>query len=70
MSLSASRTRLVAITKDLRRNWESARGAWRDEKCIEFDQLFMSDIESSVNTAVTVMQELEDVIQQVKKDCE
>jgi hypothetical protein len=70
VSLNVSRNQLIAITKDLHNNWEATRGLWRDQKAAEFEQRYMRDIESAVSTAVNVMQELDDVIQQVKRDCE
>ncbi|MFT4690881.1 MAG: hypothetical protein ACKVHO_15725 [Verrucomicrobiia bacterium] len=70
MSLNASRNQLVAITKDLHNNWEQTRALWRDQKAADFERLYMRDVESAVSSAVNVMQELDELIQQVKRDCE
>lgn len=70
MSLTTNQAQLVAQTKDLMRNWDHARGLWRDQKCGEFERLFMQDIESGVTNAVNVIRDLEEIVQRVKRDCE
>ena len=55
MSLSASRNRLVAITKELRTRWDETKNAWRDAKSQEFERRYLSELYANVDRTVTVM---------------
>jgi hypothetical protein len=68
--MSASGTRLTALTKDLLIRWRQTREHWRDAKAREFEERYMLQLESTVNSAITGIANLEKVIRRVKDDCE
>jgi hypothetical protein len=70
MSLVASKTRLLAITRELGHHWEHARDYWKDAKAEEFDQKYMKELFNSVQNAVEVIEELDKLVSKVRKDCE
>jgi len=70
MSLSASRNRLVAITKELRTRWDETKNAWRDAKSQEFERRYLSELYANVDRTVTVMEKLNELLTKVKNDCE
>ena len=70
MSLSGTKNRLVAITKDLSKRWEDTRNHWRDAKSQEFEQRYLSELFANVDRTITVMDKLNELLMKVRKDCE
>jgi len=70
MSLSASRNRLIAITKELRTRWDETKNSWRDAKSEEFERRYLFELYASVDKTVTVMEKLNELLTKVKNDCE
>jgi hypothetical protein len=70
MSLSGSKNRLVAITKELSNRWDETKNYWRDAKAQEFEQRYMLELFASVDKTITVMDKLNEVVTKVRNDCE
>ena len=70
MSLSGSKNRLVAITKELSNRWDETKNYWRDAKSQEFDQRYMTELFANVDKTVTVMDKLNELVTKVRNDCE
>lgn len=70
MSLSGSKNRLVAITKELSNRWDETKNYWRDAKSQEFEQRYMSELFANVDKTVTVIDKLNELVTKVKNDCE
>lgn len=70
MSLSASKTRLAGLTKELSVNWREAKESWRDAKAQEFEQNYLQELFDSVDAAVGVMDQLDKVLKKIRTDCE
>ena len=70
MSLSGSKNRLVAITKELSNRWDETKNYWRDAKSQEFEQRYMTELFANVDKTVTVMDKLNEVVTKVRNDCE
>lgn len=70
MSLSASKTRLAALTKELSVNWRETKESWRDAKAQEFEQNYLQELFDSVDAAIGVMDQLDKVLKKVRTDCE
>jgi len=70
MSLSGSRSRLAAISKELSLRWLETKYYWKDSKSQEFEQRFMDDLLARVDKTVTVIEKLDQLLSQVRKDCE
>ena len=68
--MSASKNRLMGLTKELRVAWEQTRQYWNDAKSREFEKRFLEELMAGVNVAVTNIDALERVISQVRSDCE
>jgi len=67
---TANGARLGALTKELLSRWRQTREYWMDDKAREFEDRFMIELESTVNSAVTGIANLESVIRKVRADCE
>ena len=70
MSLSGSKNRLVAITKELSNRWDETKNYWRDAKSQEFEQRYMIELFANVDKTVTVMEKLNELLTKVRNDCE
>jgi hypothetical protein len=70
MSLSGSRSRLAAISKELSLRWFETRNYWKDSKSLEFEQRYMDDLLARVDKTVTVVEKLDQLLSKVRKDCE
>ena len=70
MNLSGSKNRLVALSKELSKRWEDTKNYWRDAKCQEFEQRYMTELFANVDKTITVMDKLNEVLIKVRKDCE
>ena len=70
MSLSGSKNRLVAITKELSNRWDETKNYWRDAKAQEFEQRYMAELFANVDKTITVMDKLNELVTKVRNDCE
>jgi len=70
MSTNASGAQLATLTKELLARWRQTREYWMDAKAREFEERFMTELETTVNSAATGMSNLERAIRKVRSDCE
>ena len=70
MSLSGSKNRLVAVTKELSNRWDETKNYWRDAKSQEFEQRYMLELFANVDKTITVMDKLNELMTKVRNDCE
>jgi len=70
MSASANGARLAALTKELLVRWQHTREYWRDNKAREFEERYLLELESTVNSAITGIANLESVLRKIRSDCE
>jgi hypothetical protein len=64
-----AKNRLVGLTKELTADWAGTKDAWRDAKAIEFEKKYIEELIAGVNAAVTNLDALERVLNQVRNDC-
>ncbi|MCU0770682.1 MAG: hypothetical protein MUE94_02780 [Verrucomicrobia bacterium] len=70
MSLSATKSRLAALTNDLSARWRETRESWRDDRALEFEQRYLDDLFAGVNNALNNIDTLERILHRVRDDCE
>ena len=70
MSSSGSGARLTALTKQLQGQWQQTRQAWTDAKADEFEQRFMRELETVANLTCAGIDNLEQVLRNLRNDCE
>ncbi len=68
--MKTSSTRLAGITKELRAQWSDTKIYWKDAKSEEFERKYMQELLASVDRTVTVMEQLDNLITKIRKDCE
>jgi cytochrome c556 len=67
---SASKNRLLGLTKELAADWSATKESWRDAKSLEFEKRFLDDLMTAVNAAMTNIDALERALNKVREDCE
>ena len=70
MSVSASRTRLTGLTKELTSQWQQAKDCWKDDKSREFEKKYIEELVTSLNRAISNMENLEKIVSKIRSDCE
>ncbi len=70
MSLSGPKSRMAGLTREIAVQWEETRNHWRDAKSEEFDRRFMAELSYHVNRAIVVVDQLDELLKKVRKDCE
>lgn len=70
MSLGATRSRLAALTRELQVRWQETRGSWTDAKRDEFEQKHLAALLAAVDRASTALEEMDELLTKVRKDCE
>ncbi len=70
MSLSGSKGLLTLATRQLQARWGETRLSWRDRKAREFEELYLSELTTGVNSALRVIEELDKLLEKVHADCD
>jgi hypothetical protein len=70
MSAAGSKSKLLAATKELSLKWQDTKNYWRDEKSMEFERKYLSELFTNVDKTVTVMEKLDELLTKIRKDCE
>ncbi len=70
MSLTADRTRLRAITKELTLRWEETKNHWKDARSGEFEREFITELLARVDKAVGAIEKLEKIAAKARSECE
>jgi hypothetical protein len=68
--MNANATRLSGITRDLWGHWQQTKAYWRDAKCQEFEEKYLAELIASVDRTVGVIEQLDKLLQRIRKDCE
>lgn len=68
--MNAHGSRLDGITRELVAQWHATKDCWRDAKCQEFDQKYMTELRADVDKTVAIIGQLDKLITRIRKDCE
>jgi hypothetical protein len=70
MSIGPNGKALAMATKDLMLKWEATKRAWRDEKAGQFESDYLVELQTAVDRAVPIFDELEKLVNRVRSECE
>ncbi len=70
MSLSANKARLSELTRDLLLRWADTRQGWTDARGAAFEQDYLRELKANVDEAVSSMDELEELLWKMRRECE
>jgi hypothetical protein len=68
--MNANGTRLEGITKELFSQWLQTKHYWRDSKSAEFEHKYLDELFASVDKAVGVIEQLDKLLNKIRRDCE
>ena len=68
--MSPNGSRLAMVTKDLLLQWQQTRESWTDVKSLEFERKYLEELKAGVDNAVTIIEQLENLLTKIRKDCE
>ncbi len=60
---------LTSALKDLLTHWEHAGSSWRDRARADFEKDCLEDLAPAVRTASNAVQQIEELLRQVLKEC-
>jgi len=70
VNLTADRMRLISLTRALRVRWDHTKDHWRDDQAHEFERKYLVELEAGVENTVGVIEKLERLLTQLRRDCE
>lgn len=70
MNLTADRMRLTALTRALRVRWDQTKDHWRDDQARDFERTYLLELEAGVENTVGVIDKLDRLLTQLRRDCE
>ena len=70
MTLSGSKSRLTALTKAVALQWDDTKNHWRDAKSLEFERRYLQELLAYVDRTVMVIEKLDELLKNVRSDCE
>jgi thymidylate synthase len=68
--MNPNATRLTALSKELWVQWLQTKQYWSDAKSLEFEQKYLQELMTTVDKTATVIEQLDKLMQKIKKDCE
>jgi hypothetical protein len=68
--MSPTGARLSALTQDLVNHWMDTQASWRDARMQDFHRKYIEELTISVESARTVIEKVEKLIEKIKRDCE
>lgn len=69
MSLNSGRTKLASSLKELRARWDRIRMSWDDPVARRFEKEFVAPLEGKVRSGATAMEEMGQLLGQIRRDC-
>ena len=70
MNASGSAANLVQSVKNLMNEWEITKSYWRDIKSQEFERHYLEPLPGHITSAITVMEEIDQLLKKIRSDCE
>jgi hypothetical protein len=70
MSISPNGKVVAAATKELLLKWEETKELWRDAKALEFEQTYLTELQTAVDRALPIFEDLDKLVTKVRSDCE
>lgn len=70
MSMAGSKALLTLAARQLQARWGETRFSWRDLKAQQFEDLYLSELTTSVNSALRVIDELDQLLGKIHADCD
>ena len=70
MSVKSTRGILTNAVRDLNTRWEQTKNYWKDAKAREFEEKYIKPLPDALNSASSIIEELDQVLTKIRRDCE
>jgi hypothetical protein len=70
MSLHEARGTLAKAMKELMLRWSDVKANWDDVQSRQFEETYLRNLESDLRVAASAMDQVAQVLTQVRRDCE
>ena len=70
MNAAGSAANLVQAMKNLTNEWNEIQSSWNDIKSKEFERHYLEPLPGHVASAITVMEEIDQLLKKIRSDCE
>jgi hypothetical protein len=70
MSVHEARGTLAKAMKELMTRWADVKGNWDDVQSRAFEETYLRNLESDLRVAASAMDQVAQVLHQVRRDCE
>jgi hypothetical protein len=70
MSTQGSTGNLSGALKELALHWQETKAHWHDVKSAQFERDYLEKLPNDVGRAMSVMEEINNLLKKVRHDCE
>ena len=70
MGLHEARGTLAKAMKELTTRWADVRANWDDVQARQFEETYLRNLEADLRVAAAAMDQVAQVVNQVRRDCE
>jgi hypothetical protein len=70
VSIGPNGKALATATRDLFLKWEATKRAWLDAKAGQFESDYLVELQTAVDRAVPIFDELDKLVDRVRSECE
>jgi hypothetical protein len=70
MGMQEARGTLAKSFKELMLRWNEARAQWDDVQAEQFEETFLTNLESDLKVTGSAMEQMAVLLHQVRRDCE
>jgi hypothetical protein len=68
--MSGNGSKLMALSRLLSAQWQQTKEYWQDTKSLEFERKYMDELMAAVDKGMTVMEQVDKLINKIRSDCE
>ena len=60
----------MKAVRDLNVSWRQTKNFWMDAKALEFQEKYISPLPDAVNSASSIIEDLDKILTKIRRDCE
>jgi hypothetical protein len=65
-----TQAKLTDARKKLLAQWDSTQSDWNDAVSRRFGEKYLTPMEKNIQVAIAAMEQMQDVLRRIKRDCE
>ena len=60
----------MKAVRDLNVSWRQTKNFWMDSKALEFQEKYIAPLPDAVNSASSIIEDLDKILTKIRRDCE